>query len=120
MCQISLRIIYDSGGESLTDPQTFPFGETMRDPAEVENRLRRAQYAVLNFYANDQDPEKFLEEAVDFGALAPLGFSRNVVHLKVSGPDLVDVTFIDLPGIIANANQVCGTISDVANVYRSG
>lgn len=32
----------------------------------------------------------------------PAAFSWNVVRLDVSGSDLVDVMFIDLPGVISN------------------
>jgi len=110
-CQISLRIMYDNSGQNLPDPRVIKFGDAMTDPCQVENRLRQAQNAVLNL---DDDAEvdvaQFLEDWVDLTKLSELGFSRNVVRLEVSGAELVDVTFIDLPGIIANANQVHLTV----------
>ena len=103
-CQISLRMMFDGTEEALTTPVVFPFGDMLYDPGQVEVRLRRAQEAVLRWPADGWNPEIFLEDDWVSGEL--FGFSRNVVRLDVSGPDLVDVTFIDLPGIITNANQV--------------
>src|SRR5579859_1905830 len=105
-CRISLRISYDIHGLPLRNPSFIPFGPVMFDPADVESRLRRAQDAILHFHSLDGDVESFLDPG-----FVPMGlkelFSRNVVRLDVSGNKLVDVTFIDLPGIISNARKVC-------------
>ena len=65
--------------------------------------IRRAQLAILN-------PSVPAERFVDFDTttLSPgelplesekqLQFSSNVVCLDLSGPDLTDLSFIDLPG----------------------
>jgi len=119
ICQISLRIMYDSVGESLAEPQVLKFGESMTDASEVENRLRQAQKAVLNFHDDDQmDLRRFLEDLDVVTEVS--GFSRNVVRLEVSGAELVDVTFIDLPGIITNANQVYLTVIRFTDIDRNG
>jgi hypothetical protein len=60
------------------------------------------------------DPEVFLQDEYPTWS-GDVGFSRNVVRLEVSGSNLVDVTFIDLPGIIANANQVLPLLSSVTS-----
>jgi len=111
--------MYDSVGESLAEPQVLKFGESMTDASEVENRLRQAQKAVLNFHDDDQmDLRRFLEDLDVVTEVS--GFSRNVVRLEVSGAELVDVTFIDLPGIITNANQVYLTVIRFTDIDRNG
>jgi hypothetical protein len=106
-CQISLRIIYDENGEVLPTPEIVGFGDAMTEAEDVENRLHRAQDAVLQWHTrvNDEDKGEILNYEYNASDDAP-GFSKNVVRLEVSGPDLVDVTFIDLPGIITNADKV--------------
>ena len=105
-CQISLRIMFDEKGSPIPEPQIIPFGDILDDPTKVETRLRAAQDAVLRypFGADHSDIEQYIRQDYEPSKL-PM-FSRNVVRLEVSGSDLVDVTFIDLPGIISNSNKV--------------
>lgn len=106
-CQISLRIMYDVKGILLSEPRVIPFGETLHNSEEVEMRLFRAQSAVLQLPLMEEfSVNQFLQDDYEVPAKHPVDFSRNVVTLEVCGPDLVNVTFIDLPGIISNANQV--------------
>jgi hypothetical protein len=105
LCQISLRIMYSRTGARLSEPIIVPFGDALDNPEEVEKRLRGAQDAVLHLPFGNYAPEHFLQENYEKSEAA-MGFSRNVVRLDVMGSNLVDVTFIDLPGIISNANQV--------------
>jgi hypothetical protein len=105
-CRVSLRITYDKNGQFIREPQVIPFGEVLFQPSDVENILRRAQDALLHMpIVPDFNPEYFLQDRYE-RAPSDLGFSRNVIKMDVCGPDLVDVTFVDLPGIIANADQV--------------
>src|SRR5271170_3044692 len=106
-CQISLRFMYDGAGKALDDPQVIKFGERLYDPTDVERRLKRAQDAILQLphEGQDHDLATYLQED-DIVSPKTVGFSRNVVRLDVAGPDLVDVTFIDLPGIIQNSEKV--------------
>ena len=105
-CQISLRIMYNADGILLSEPHVIPFGELLHDSEDVENRLLGAQAAVLQLpFMEEFSVNEFLEDDYEAPAKPPVDFSRNVVRLEVCGPDLVDVTFIDLPGIISNANQ---------------
>ena len=97
--------MFDINEYPLPAPEVIPFGDMMYGPEQVEDRLRRAQEAILRWYTAEIDPATLLTD--DHVVTEMVGFSRNVVRLDVSGPDLVDVTFIDLPGIISNANQVC-------------
>jgi hypothetical protein len=94
--------MFDMNETPLPAPEIIVFGDVMHEPEEVEVRLRRAQEAILGWQMGNF--ETLLAE--DYVPEEPIGFSRNVVRLDVFGPDLVDVTFIDLPGIISNANQV--------------
>jgi len=120
-CQISLRISFDSNGNSLGEPHTIPFGEILYDSQIVEKRLLRAQAAILQLpFMIEYSVEEFLQEDYEVPTKHPVDFSRNVVRLDVSGPELVDVTFIDLPGIISNANRVCFPIQTLANDTRNG
>lgn len=106
-CQISLRISFDANGNSLSEPHTIPFGDILYDSQSVEKRLFLAQAAILQLpFMEEFSVEDFLQEDHEVPVKPPVDFSRNVVRLDVSGPELVDVTFIDLPGIISNANQV--------------
>ena len=80
-----------------------PFAET-KDKGDITIILRRAQLAALNpnrvmeNFKNleDSDCDKYDTEQK---------FSRNTVVLEITGAD-VDVTFIDLPGIISNTEEV--------------
>jgi hypothetical protein len=105
-CEISLRIMYDIAGKSLREPKSVGFGGALSDPKDVEVALRRAQTAVLRLPSvTDRDIGELLQdESISSGTCS--GFSRNVIRLDVSGTELVDVTFIDLPGIITNSNKV--------------
>ena len=105
-CQISLRFMYDAGGKRLDDPQVIKFGERLYDPTDVERRLKMAQDAILQLpHEGAPDLATYLQED-HIVSPKTVGFSRNVVRLDVAGPDLVDVTFIDLPGIIQNSDKV--------------
>ena len=96
-CRVSLRFDYDIPDESKG---TFLFMETS-SKENVAEILQRAQIAILN---PSTPMEKFLEGALsDYPT--ELKFSRNTVVAEVIGAD-VDVTFIDLPGIISNVEKV--------------
>ena len=104
-CKVSLRIDHDETPKQRRG--IFPFAETT-DKEEVTNILRRAQLAILN-------PNKSLDE---FSRLSEkecqdhprdLKFSRNTVVLEITGAG-VDLTFIDLPGIIASTEKVPGLV----------
>ncbi|KAF7360121.1 hypothetical protein MVEN_00740500 [Mycena venus] len=72
---------------------------------EVELALRRAQFAVLNPNVSFGKVLEMSAEDLRYGVAGsdPLPFSRNVVCVDLEGPELTDLMFLDLPGIIANA-----------------
>lgn len=86
----------------------MPFGPTLTDPDEVEDTLRRAQLAIVNPSVSMKDLDAFvkLDSAAVVAAkngTAPLGsteqlsFSRNPVVVDISGPELTNLNFLDLP-----------------------
>lgn len=102
-CQILLRMETDDNGRPLLVKKEVPFGLPILERSHLEEMIRRAQLAILN---PSVSAENFLD--FDTGTLAPgelplgstrqLSFSSNVVCLDLSGPDLTDLSFIDLPG----------------------
>lgn len=100
-CKVSLRIEHQDVAEQTLD--VIDFDETNKR-GDVEQILRRAQLAILN---PSQLPSTFIgldEKQCDIH-YREIGFSRNSVILEITGAD-VDVTFIDLPGIISNTERV--------------
>lgn len=92
---MSLRLLTDAHGQPVP-VSTVPFGKPIFDPAEVAERIRRAQRAILSPSTN---PKTFLSDGGDGSETAPeITFSRNCVSLDISGPDVVDLSFVDLPG----------------------
>jgi len=85
--------------------KNVPFGSPITDKAEVEDRIRRAQRAILNPNVN---PEEFLYDSElddEKHAEAELSFSQNSVSLEISGKDVADLSFVDLPGLIASVGS---------------
>ncbi|KAG9043513.1 hypothetical protein FS837_009473, partial [Tulasnella sp. UAMH 9824] len=101
-CQISLRFHVDRTGRPLATIRDVPFGPTLCNAEDVEKILRRAQRAILR---PELDPTLFLDDSdlQVFGV--PLTFSGNCVCIQVAGPNIPDLYFYDLPGIIANVGD---------------
>ncbi|KIK18142.1 hypothetical protein PISMIDRAFT_195484 [Pisolithus microcarpus 441] len=105
-CAVNLHLNTDERGSPIR-PRVLPFGEALTSRSEVEERIRRAQRAILN---PRTDPETFLRGAtVDENETS---FSRNYVSLDISGRDLADLSFVDLPGLIASVGQ-SGRVQDI-------
>jgi hypothetical protein len=105
-CQLSLRFEFDDAGRRRDEVKEVPFGPPITDNGDVELAIRRAQAAVLNpaipydqfltFTADDIRDGKALHGS------SSLAFSKNVVCLDISGPDVTDLAFVDLPGQLWN------------------
>ncbi|KDR69881.1 hypothetical protein GALMADRAFT_128490 [Galerina marginata CBS 339.88] len=102
-CVVSLRFITDAQGQTLGQARNQVFGDVIYDKTEVEDRIRRAQKAILNpgkpakhFLDGDEDDEEYESE---------LSFSHNCVSLQISGPDVANLSFVDLPGLIASVSS---------------
>ncbi|KAF8868930.1 P-loop containing nucleoside triphosphate hydrolase protein [Mucidula mucida] len=85
-----LRAITDEKGQVLGQPKNQQF---------VEERIRRAQFAILN---PSTSPDHFLTGDHNEPGDTELTFSTNCVSLSISGPDVADLSFCDLPGLIAS------------------
>ena len=101
-CQVLLRTEVDAR-DAVQRKMERKFGPVVNDTVELEKMLRRAQLAVLNprvpanaFVSFDLDSLK--TDVPPLGSSEQLGFSSNVVCVDVSGPEVPDLSFIDLPG----------------------
>ena len=72
------------------------FGEVMYDKAHFEERIRRAQRAILN---PSTPSSKFLNGPDEDPEARELTFSSNCVSLQITGRDVADLSFCDLPGL---------------------
>ncbi|KAH9925885.1 P-loop containing nucleoside triphosphate hydrolase protein [Epithele typhae] len=104
-CTVSLHFITDSDGQALGHPRNDQFGDVVYDKGQVEDRIRRAQKAILN---PGTDAQKFLGDDFDNAgdtSRQELTFSTNNVSLQISGPEVEDLSFVDLPGLIASVGS---------------
>ena len=96
--QVSIRLEYDSEGNRLHNIKEILFGEVITKPGNVELQLRRAQCAVLS---TDVNFDAFLtKSAEELGAMSGsfAKSSNNTVCIDMSGPELTNLDFVDLPG----------------------
>jgi hypothetical protein len=89
-----LRIVNEDGS-TLPQPHKLDFGDTIYDKTLVTERIRRAQCAILN---PDTASSYFLDAPLDALEERKLSFSSNSVCLEISGRDVEDLSFVDLPG----------------------
>lgn len=109
-CQVLLRRETIAEGTRVPTVREEPFGPVLLDKDELEVMLRRAQLAILNpslpaEYFLDFDADSLAPGEIPPGSERQLQFSDDVVCLNLSSPDVTDLSFIDLPGIIANVAQ---------------
>ncbi|KAG6805950.1 hypothetical protein H0H93_003771, partial [Arthromyces matolae] len=83
---------------------TIPFGPVLTDKKDVELYIRRAQAALLSPQIPHEEFWTKKEKELKTGPRA-FDFSRNVVCVHVSDPDLTELSFVDLPGLIQNSND---------------
>lgn len=89
-CDVFLRLT--EGGKTRDEK----FGDTIIDRSKVEERIRQAQRAILNPKIRKEKGAKYyLTEDDEF---IELTFSKDCVSLQISGPDVADLSFVDLPG----------------------
>ena len=112
-CRLSIRWEFDDEGKPLGKVEESSFGMPITNKDDVELSLRRAQAAVLN----PEFPPSFFVSISEHDLAAvmlnndkTLRFSRNVLCVDISGPDLTDLAFVDLPGIIQNAPKKMVTL----------
>lgn len=101
------------------------FGPILFQPEQVEATIRRAQLSILNpsvpadQFVTYELPNQ--EVVKPLGSTKQLAFSRNVVVLEITGPNVTDLTLVDLPGIIQSVghNEDKGNIQLVENLVKS-
>ena len=86
---------------SLDRADKFHFA-TLTSKAQVEDALYRAQLATLNIGNSHEDYKLGLPLPRDN---LKVKFSPNIIQLDISGPDLPNLSFYDLPGVI-NVSEV--------------
>jgi len=79
--------------EDSLNPYEFA---TINDKNLLEEMLRRAQLAILN---PGMHPAEF-QGGRPVSQQTQVGFSPNVISLKIVGPELPELSFFDLPGAI--------------------
>jgi hypothetical protein len=94
-CTVSLRFTTDPRGQALGQVRNEPFGDIIYDKSEVEERIRRAQRAILNPSTSFRE---FLEGSDEHANAREVSFSTNCVSIQISGRDVADLSFVDLPG----------------------
>ena len=107
-CIVSLRSIVDGAGQPLGQARNERFGPIIYEKQEVEDRIRRAQKAILN---PNKPLKYFLEEDDEEEFDSQLSFSLNSVTLQISGPDVADLSFCDLPGTFKSLVMSCKSFS---------
>ena len=77
--------------------RNIPFGEPIKDNAQVEERIRHAKFAVLN---PRRYRPSFLNTLLSSLANDPwtLSFSPNCISVRISGNGVDDLSFVNLPG----------------------
>ncbi|KAH9843658.1 P-loop containing nucleoside triphosphate hydrolase protein [Rhodofomes roseus] len=123
-CQIKIRWEYDPAGRRKHDVEEILFGGLLTDKADVELMLKRAQAAVVDAGKTplgqilNMSPDDLTAFSRSFPATT---FSRNVVCVDITGPGLTDLSFVDLPGIISNADPaVVQFVQNMVQSYISG
>ena len=92
-CTVSLN--FHSSRSSTKKPVTIQFGDVITDRSEVEERIRRAQRAVLS---PNIDHARFLGGSENECPQAELTFTSDSVQVEISDRNLTNLSFFDLPG----------------------
>ena len=98
---MSIRWEFDDYGSRQDEVHETPFGPELTDPKDVELVLRRAQAAVLNPKIGTDPFSRMSKEETKHPRSNQLKFSRNAVCVDISGPQLADLAFVDLPGMLS-------------------
>ena len=107
-CRISLRMNHNAAGEKVGESAPIIFAET-KHKWEVHDLLRGAQLAILN---PEKDPALFIRDNHADAEETSLKFSPNSIVMEITGHS-VDITFIDLPGIISSVPDVLFNWNDL-------
>ncbi|KAJ6451821.1 P-loop containing nucleoside triphosphate hydrolase protein [Mycena vitilis] len=84
-CMVELRFFTDADGQTRGQPRIESFGPPIFDKSQVEERIRRAQRAILH---PNKPASTFLEGDTDDST--DVSFSANCISLQISGPEIGD------------------------------
>ncbi|KAL9610388.1 MAG: hypothetical protein Q9167_004898 [Letrouitia subvulpina] len=87
------------GSWCLQDTEEFPFLSTS-DKDAVPQALHLAQLATLN---PGTSHEKFIPGKGDYSTKHQVKFSPNIVRVNITAPNVPNLSFYDLPGVINQA-----------------
>ncbi|KAI4162310.1 MAG: hypothetical protein LQ342_004024 [Letrouitia transgressa] len=87
------------GSWCLQDTEEFPFFSTSVKDA-VPQALHLAQLATLN---PGMSHEKFIPGKGDYSTKKQVKFSPNIVRVNITAPNVPNLSFYDLPGVINQA-----------------
>jgi hypothetical protein len=113
-CKVSLHFVDDftfEGAPPLRPPDMVIF-KTTSHKEDVEGIIARAQLAILNPSTSYEEFRDMTIEEIDDHVENELQFSKNSVILEITG-EAADLTFIDLPGIIANTMTVANSANEM-------
>ena len=101
--QVSLKKEFknDSSPTFENKPELFAMTDSVE---ELRVIIKRAQLILLN-PKKPKDKFLMLDETECDNCQCELNFSRDLVVVEIVGAEM-DLTFVDLPGIIVNANKV--------------
>ena len=105
---MSLHILKDSEGRALGQPRVDLFGDVIYDKDKVEDRIRRAQHAILN---PNMDYRAFLADDQPDLTRKEVTFSANYISLEIRGEDVEDLSFCDLPGTWSDCPSASGGVN---------
>ncbi|KZV86781.1 hypothetical protein EXIGLDRAFT_774260 [Exidia glandulosa HHB12029] len=110
-CRVSLRI---QDGDSAEE---VPFGDVLTNPDDVERRIRQAQRALLR---PSLEPHTFLDDSdLNLRGGHILSFTDNCVCVHIRGPDVTDLHFYDLPGILGQNTSDIDLVRSMVKRYIS-
>jgi hypothetical protein len=93
-CIVSLNFL-SSRSTASKKAVTIQFGEIITDRSQLEERIRRAQRAVLS---PNTDHTLFLNKPEEECPPAELTFTTDSVQIEISDRNLTNLSFFDLPG----------------------
>ena len=94
-CTISLNFSASRSKKSKK-AVVVQFGEIITDQSQVEERIRRAQRAILS---PDTDHTLFLNKPEEQCPRTELTFTSDSVQIEISDRNLTNLSFFDLPGL---------------------
>lgn len=98
------RVTADQKGDDRKPEVSF--GKPINDQSLVEAAIRRAQIGILNpsihleRFVHYKLPK--VEETRLLGSSQQNAFSSDVIIIEITGPEVTDLTLVDLPGIISD------------------